>query len=164
VSSDEEFGRIVRQYGAPLRRLASAWERDPVAQEDLLQEILLALWRALPRFRGEASERTFVFRVAMNRALTHRFRRSPAGEPIDSALHLVDPGQTPEARLTRLEQRERLVAALQSLPLPMRQILSLSLEGLPRAEIAAILGITENNTNVRLTRARRALQEALNRT
>jgi len=154
----------VHEYGPSLRRVASAWERDPAAQEDLLQEILLALWRALPRFRGEASERTFVFRVAMNRALTHRFRRPPRGEPLDRASHVFDSRPTPEAEATASEQRASLLAALQALPLAMRQILALSLEGLSGAEIAHILGITENNAAVRLNRARRALQEALHRT
>jgi RNA polymerase sigma-70 factor (ECF subfamily) len=164
VSSDDRFERVVQEYGQALRRLAAAWERDPVAQDDLLQEILLALWRALPRFRGEASERTFVFRVAMNRALTHRFRRPPQGEPLDAAAHVPDPARTPEAEATLAELRARLFATLRSLPIGARQILTLSLEGLSRAEIADVLGITETNAGVRLSRARRVLQEALSRT
>lgn len=161
MSIDDRFERVVQQYGAGLRRLANAWERDPAAQEDLLQEILLAIWRALPRFRGEASERTFVFRVAMNRALTHRFRQPPRGEPLDAVREAPDPGRTPEAAATISEQRARLVSAIQSLPVATRQILTLALEGLSRGEIADILGISENNATVRLSRARRALQEML---
>jgi RNA polymerase sigma-70 factor (ECF subfamily) len=164
VSGDDRFERVVREYGPSLRRLAAAWERDPVAQDDLLQDILFALWRALPRFRGEASERTFVFRVAMNRALTHRFRRPPSTEPLEAAAHVPDPARSPEAEATAVEQRARLLAALQALPLGARQILTLSLEGLPRAEIADVLGITDTNAGVRLSRARRTLQEALART
>jgi RNA polymerase sigma-70 factor (ECF subfamily) len=164
VSGDEWFERVVQEYGPALRRLASAWERNPAGQEDLLQEMLLALWKALPRFRGEAAERTFVFRVAMNRALTHRFRRPPHDEPLGAAAHVSDSRRTPEAEVAALEQRAQLLSALQSLPLPMRQVLTLSLEGLSRAEIADILGISENNATVRLSRARRALQEALSGT
>lgn len=164
MSGDERFERVVREYGPSLRRLATAWERDRAAQDDLLQEILVALWRALPRFRGDASERTFVFRVAMNRVLTHRFRRPPRGEPLAAAAHVSDPGRTPEAEATASEQRARLVAALRALPPAMRRVLTLGLEGLSRAEIADVLGITENNATVRLSRAKRALQEALART
>jgi RNA polymerase sigma factor (sigma-70 family) len=163
VSSDERFERVVREYGAALRRLASAWERDRTAQEDLLQEILVALWRALPRFRGEASERTFVFRVALNRAMTHRFRRAPPASPLDDAAHLADSRQSPEAEAAAAQQRERLVAALQSLSPSLREAVTLSLEGLSGGEIADVLGITENNAMVRLSRARRALWEAMNR-
>lgn len=163
MPGDDRFERVAHDYGPSLRRLASAWEPDPAAQDDLLQEILLALWRALPRFRGEASERTFVFRVAMNRVLTHRFRRPPRSEPLDAAAHLAHPGRTPEAEATASEQRLRLLVALRSLPPAMRQVVALGLEGLSRAEIAAVLGITENNATVRLSRAKRALQEALSR-
>lgn len=164
MSGDERFERVVQEYGPSLRRLARAWERDPATQEDLLQEILFALWRALPRFRGEAAERTFVFRVALNRALTHRARRPPHGEPLDAAWAVADRGRTPEDQATAAEQRDRLLAALQSLPLAMREVLALSLEGLSRAEIGDVLGITENNAAVRLSRARRMLQETMNRT
>jgi RNA polymerase sigma-70 factor (ECF subfamily) len=164
VSGDEWFERVVEEYGPALRRLAGAWERDPAGRDDLLQEMLLALWKALPRFRGEAAQRTFVYRVAMNRALTHRFRRPPDNEPLGAADHISDSRRTPEAEVAALEQRTQLLSALQSLPLPMRQVLTLSLEGLSRAEIADVLGITENNATVRLSRARRALQEALTRT
>jgi len=163
VSSDERFERVVREYGAALRRLAGGWERDRTAQEDLLQEILVALWRALPRFRGEASERTFVFRVALNRAMTHRFKRAPPIVPLDDAAQVADSRQSPEAEAATAQQRERLVAALQSLPPSLREAVMLGLEGLSGADIADVLGITENNAMVRLSRARRALREAMNR-
>ena len=163
MPGDDRFERVVQAYGAALRRIAAAWESNPAAQEDLLQEILIALWRALPRFRGDASERTFVFRVAMNRALSHRFRRPPRSEPLHSVAHLADPAKTPEAEATASQERAMLVAAVQTLPDTMRQVLTLSLEGLSGAEIADVLGIRENNVHVRLSRARRALQEALQR-
>ena len=161
MSSDERFERVVREYGAALRRVASAWERDRTAQEDLLQEILVALWRALPRFRGEASERTFVFRVALNRAMTHRFRQALPAVPLDDAAQVADSRQSPEAEAAMAQQRERLVAALQSLSPPLREALTLGLEGFSGAEIADVLGITENNAMVRLSRARRALRESM---
>ena len=160
MSGDERFERVVQTYGAALRRLAGAWSRDPAAQDDVLQEILVAIWRALPRFRGESAERTFVFRVAMNRALTHRFRQPPRSEPLDAAAYVSDPQETPEAAATTSEARARLMAALHALPTAQREILALSLEGLSHREIADILGITENNAGVRLTRARRALLDA----
>ena len=163
MTSDDRFERIVRTHGAALGRLAAAWATDPAAREDLLQEILIALWRALPRFRGDASERTFVFRVAMNRALSHRFRRGPQGEPLDTAAHVADPAQTPEAQVTASQERAMLLSAVQSLPESMRQVLTLNLEGFSGAEIADVLGISETNVHVRLTRARKALQEALHK-
>ena len=57
--------------GPRSRHLALAFSYEAVAsvREELVQEIALAIWQALPRFRGECSERTFVFRIAHNRGL-----------------------------------------------------------------------------------------------
>jgi RNA polymerase sigma-70 factor (ECF subfamily) len=157
------FDRVLAEHGPALRRLVAAWERDAAAREDLLQEILLALWRALPSFRGECSPRTFVLRVAHNRALTHRFRPRRDGEPLEAALHVAHPDPGPEAEAAAAQRLERLRRALRALPVPARQVLTLSLEGLSGAEIAAVLGTTEGNAWVRLSRARRALKEELDR-
>lgn len=162
-TTGDDFERVLREYGPALRRLASSWERDAAAREDLLQEILFALWRALPSFRGQSSEKTFVFRVAHNRALTHRFRPRAESDPLDHAMHVADPRPSPEAAAGSAQKLEQLVRALQQLPVPLRQVLTLSLEGLSRAELAEVLGITENNAAVRLSRARKALQEEMNR-
>ncbi len=157
------FDRVVEEHGPALRRLVAAWERDAAARQDLLQEILLALWRALPNFRGECSPRTFVFRVAHNRALTHRFRPHHRAESLETALHVTDSSPGPEADAAAAQRLERLRRALQALPIAARQVLMLSLEGLSGAEIAAVLGTTEGNAWVRLSRARRALKEELSR-
>jgi RNA polymerase sigma factor (sigma-70 family) len=158
-----DFDRVVAEHGPALRRLVAAWERDVAAREDLLQEILLALWRALPRFRGDCAEKTFVLRVAHNRAITHRFKPRAHIEPLDAAAAVADGRPTPEADAAAAQRLERLRRALQTLPVPARQVLTLSLEGLSGAEIAAVLGISENNAGVRLFRARRALREELER-
>jgi len=158
-----DFDRVVAEHGPALRRLIAAWERDAAAREDLLQEILLALWRALPRFRGESSERTFVLRVAHNRAITHRFKPRALAVPLEAAAAVADGRPTPETDAAVAQRLARLRHALQALPVPARQVLTLSLEGLSGVEIAAVLGITENNAGVRLSRARRALREELER-
>jgi RNA polymerase sigma factor (sigma-70 family) len=161
MTSEEHFDRILREYGPALRRLASSYERNAAAREDLLQEILLAVWRALPRFRGECSEKTFVFRIAHNRAITHCFRGGCQTTDIESAAEVSDPRPTPEYEASMSQRREHLLAALHSLPVATRQILGLALEGLSRAELAEVLGITENAATVRLSRARAALKRQL---
>jgi RNA polymerase sigma factor (sigma-70 family) len=152
---------IVLAYEPALRRLAASYEANPAQREDLVQDMLLALLRALPRFRGESSERTFVYRVAQNRALSHLLRRPPASEELTKAYAEVDPRPGPEDLATESQRRDKLLAALRLLPLAPRQILVLALEGLSLRETAEILGISENNAAVRLSRARASLREAL---
>lgn len=160
MSSDlERFERILLREGPALRRLALAYGRTAADAEDLFQEICLALWRALPSFRGECSERTFAFRIGHNRGLTFRSRCRPDPAPLDHDLRDRAPG--PETLATAAAERERLLGAIQRLPEGHRQVVLLSLEGLSHADIAEVLGITENNVAVRLSRARRALKDLL---
>lgn len=56
--------------------------RAALGQEDLTQDIALALWNALPSFHGECSERTFVYRIAHNRGVNHLVRRRARSEPL----------------------------------------------------------------------------------
>ena len=153
---------MLGEFGPSLDRLAAAYEGDPAERDDLLQDISFALWRALPAFRGECSERTFVYRVAHNRGLTHRARRRlRVTEPLESVEVMADPRPDPEQVTIRNLTRDRLQAAVRRLPEGARQVVTLSLSGLGAAEIGDVLGITENNAAVRLSRARRALKDLL---
>jgi len=163
-TAEERFERVMREYGPAWSRLASGYERDPAAREELVQEIALAVWQALPHFRGECSERTFVYRIAHNRGLTHAYQRESVHSALDdlpAALEPVDPTPPPEEQVAMARRRNSLGAAVQRLPLPYRETVMLMLEDLSHAEIAEILGISESNVAVRLNRARKALKDAL---
>jgi len=157
---EANYERLWSEYGASIGRLASSYESHAHAREDLLQDIRLAIWTALPRFRSDASLRTFVFRIAHNRALTHVWRKKRAGRSEDPG-GLVDARENPERSAIQNANRVRLVEAIRGLPIPFRQVITLALEDLPHSEIALILGISENNVAVRLTRARKLLKEIL---
>jgi RNA polymerase sigma-70 factor (ECF subfamily) len=151
------FDRVVREFGSRLSRLAASYVDEPADRDDLFQDILVAVWRALPTFRGDSSERTFVYRVAMNRARTFRSRRYRRVEiPVPEALH--DPLPPPDAAIAELDERDRLVRAL---PSSLREVALPYLEDLSTVEIAELLGITENNVRVRLARARQQLRTLL---
>jgi RNA polymerase sigma factor (sigma-70 family) len=164
AKTEQQFERIMSEYGHALSRLCFGYERIASAREELMQEIALAIWQALPHFRGECSERTFVYRIAHNCAITHVCRRRPAHESLDELpafTEPADPRPHPEDQLAKAHQRDRLRSAIQRLPLVYRQVVMLMLEELPQAEMAEILGITENNVAVRLNRARKTLKAEL---
>src|ERR1022692_635911 len=81
------FVRIFEQYAPALERLAGAYAAAREDREDLVQEIATALWRALPGYRGESSERTWLYRIAHNVTITatvkqrKREKREAAPEP-----------------------------------------------------------------------------------
>jgi RNA polymerase sigma-70 factor (ECF subfamily) len=115
-----------------------------------VQDIFLNLWRAWPSFRGDSSVRTFVLRVAHNVAFDHVRRRYRNLEDLvehDEPAHATDP-----------TDRLSLERAVHSLRVPSRQVALLALEGLTPGEIAEVLGISEGNAAVRLSRARAELK------
>ena len=150
---------LLRRYFPALRRLARSYAREASAQEDLVQEIALGLWTALPKFRGDASERTWLYRVAHNTAISfvtsskRRAQHEQSGTPAD----LPGPAANPESMVIEDQQRARLWAAVQELPLMDRQIVVLHFEGLSAAEIEAVTGLSAGNIATRLTRVRQKL-------
>jgi len=151
---------VLNEHGPALVRVVANYAAPGPDRDDLRQDVLVAIHRALPRFRGEASLRTFVLRIAHNRGASFAVKRNPA-LPTEDDPHFVDPGRSPEEELEQRRRWERLTSGLRQLPLNQRQALSLALEGLPHREIAAVLGVSENAVAVRLHRARRALRELL---
>jgi RNA polymerase sigma factor (sigma-70 family) len=150
---------LLRRYLPALRRLARSYAHDAAGQEDLLQEIAMGLWTALPQFRGDASERTWLYRVAHNTAISfmsgrvRRAQREQGGPPPD----LPSSSGDPESNVIEDQQRTRLWAAVEALPLADRQIMVLHFEGLSAAEIESVTGLSAGNVATRLTRARQKL-------
>src|SRR3546814_436850 len=69
------FEEIVSEYGALISRIAMSYESDITMREDLVQQIFLAIWQALPTFRGDSSVKTFVGKIAQNRSISHVAKR-----------------------------------------------------------------------------------------
>ncbi|MBC7767947.1 MAG: sigma-70 family RNA polymerase sigma factor [Phycisphaerales bacterium] len=138
-----------------LRRIARAFAPG-ADQHDLTQELMLAVWRAAPAFRGEAAPSTFIFRVAHNRALTWRRTEARRRHRHSEYERLRAEEATHEDPLV-----ERLYAAIRQLEALDRSLILLSLEGQSYAQIAAIHGLSESNVGARLTRAREKLTRLL---
>jgi RNA polymerase sigma-70 factor (ECF subfamily) len=157
---DALFERIAAEYTAPMARLARAHEADPSLQQDLLQDIHVALWRSLPAFGGRCSLRTWVYRVAHNVAATHvlRQRRQAAKKLV--SLDDIDIASEAKAIDTEVDEARvlaRLHALIQRLKPLDRQVFVLYLEGLPVEEIAEIAGLSQSNSHTKLHRIRTLL-------
>lgn len=156
-----ELERVLRTHAPALGRLAASYESRPALREELLQDIAFALWRALPSFRQESSEKTFVMRIATNRALSHIAARPPAADGLDAADEVADTLPRPDEMAARAQTAARLQSAVHGLPLALRQVMVLAFEGLSNEEIAAVLGLTAGNVGVRLHRGKALLKAAL---
>ncbi len=156
------FEALLRAHGGALRRTCRGHERDPQRSEELFQEVLVATWRAMPRFEGRSSWKTWLLRIANNVALSHAGRESR--DPVQPVAVLPraladSPGTDRIVDLAR--QRVRLLTAIQDLPPADRALLLLWLEGLSTREIAEATGLTTTNTTSRLSRLRHRLTRDL---
>ena len=155
------FERIVADHGPLISRIAMSYEADPTLREDLTQQIFLAVWQALPSYRADASLKTFIARIAQNRAIsfvTRQVRQPPVAEMPER----VESGQpSPEEEAIDASERRLLLDATRRLPLPQREVIILVLEGFSYAEIADMLNIAPNALALRLSRAKAALKKML---
>jgi RNA polymerase sigma-70 factor (ECF subfamily) len=139
-------------YANPIRRLCSAYAESAADREDLFQDIFLAVWRALPGFRGDASVRTWLYRIAHNVALTwqtrHR-RRQSRESPLSADS---EAGTQIDLRRIALKQ------AIAAMSLADRTLTLLWLEGLSAVEIEDVTGVKAGTVAVRLSRIRKHLQ------
>jgi RNA polymerase sigma-70 factor (ECF subfamily) len=144
-----------------ISRICASYESNRELARDLAQDVLLAMWRALPTHRGESSLKTFVARIAQFRAISHASRHSkqPPLDQIDESIR--DTQALPEARAIAEDERNRLLAAVRRLPLTYREPAVLTLEDFTPVEIAAVIGITPELVAVRLSRARALLRTLL---
>ena len=155
------FEQIVREQHAMIQRIASSHEAEPHLAEDLVQDIYFAIWRALPSFRGDSSLRTFVARIATNRAVTHVARALKKPPSLELSEDIPARGDNPERRAIALDRTAKLASAVRSLPLSYRQTAMLALEGLTPKEIADVLGITTNAVAIRMSRAKELLRRLM---
>lgn len=151
--------RILREHAPMCQRLATIHEVHPERARDLAQDILVAVWRAWPAFRGQCSERTYVARIAQYRIATHIARavRDPKLAPLSDELPARD--ATPEEVVLRGDERARLTEFVRRLPLSLREVAVLVLEGFSVTEIGDTLGITRNAVSLRSSRARDMLRQ-----
>lgn len=144
-----------------IARFAAGFERDRHARDDLAQEIMLAVWQALPGFRGEASLKTYILGIAHRRCASHVMKAVARPQHEELSDEWIDPRAGPETVARTGQQRRRLLSAVRELPFGQRQLVLLALEGVSLDEMAAMLGISKNHVSVRLSRAKAALNGRL---
>jgi RNA polymerase sigma factor (sigma-70 family) len=149
----------MREHGAMVSRIARSYEADPGRAEDLVQDIQVAVWQALPRFKADAGLRTYIARIAHNRSISHVSRevRRPASSDLDDSLPAAGP--SPEDLAVEKDARRKLEDAVRRLPVGQRVVTTLALEGFTPEEVAAVLGITSAAASVRLHRAQEQLRK-----
>lgn len=144
------FTAMLEANAPALVRLARRYA-GPEDWRDLLQEMHLQLWRGFGSFDGRSQLSTWVYRVALNTALSHV--RKPLREhvPLEQVPERGDAGHPGDP----MHVLDAFLATLDPVP---RSVLLLDLEGMPREQVAEVLGLTPNAVAVRMTRLRQAFE------
>jgi len=154
-----------RVYSMARRMVASDFDA-----EDVTQDVLLQVIRKLPSFRGDSSFPTWLHRVTVNAALSHRRRQAVRDEGRhsldtrgeDEAVATATHSPPPDDLLADNETKQLIQRAIESLPEGYREVFVLAeVEGLPNADVAERMGLSLPAVKSRLLRARAMLRDAL---
>jgi RNA polymerase sigma-70 factor (ECF subfamily) len=178
--SEQAFAQLIDRFHRPLYSLIARSLQDPSDAADITQEVFLKVFRSIGGFHGEASLRTWLYRIALREASNQRrwwTRHKQQELSLDAPLGSVcDDESDPRCRNEFLanddcspfdhaaqeETRERVEAALRQVPEVFRNVVVLrEIEGFAYDEIAEILKINIGTVKSRLMRGRAALRTAL---
>lgn len=181
AGSEPAFNQLIAQYHQPIYSVIARSLCDPADASDITQEVFIKVFRNIRSFHGEASLRTWIYRIALHEAsnqrrwwLRHKRQEitmeAPCGardsdcdgEPLSIASTLADEHASPFDCAANAESRQRVEAALRQVPETFRTVVILrEIEGFTYEEIAEILGVNLGTVKSRLTRGRAALREVL---
>jgi RNA polymerase sigma-70 factor (ECF subfamily) len=177
AGSESAFALLIAQYSHSIYSLMARSLRDPADAADVTQEVFVKVFRHIGSFHGDASLRTWIYRIALREASNqrrwwsrHKRQETPLdatveneeGEPLSLASLLASNSASPYDCCAQGELREQVAAALRTLPESYRAVVILrEIEGFGYEEIAAMLDVNLGTVKSRLTRGRAALREAL---
>ena len=147
---------IIEVHAAMVRRIATVYERHPDRVDDLVQDVWIAVWQALPRLNDHATLKSYIARIAQNICVTH-IRRALVRQAQPLSDTVIDPAPPPDEATAHAMRLTRLIDAVRGLPENLKAVASLYLEDMPIKDIALALGISESNASVRLHRAKSAI-------
>lgn len=153
---ETRFIQLISDHQGIIHKICRLYRDTAHDREDLFQEIVFQLWKSAPAFQGRSKFSSWIYRIALNTAITAFRKKAP-----DIRYMPVLPDRPDEPGGD--EAAEQLWAALKQLNDADKALITLYLEDLSYREIAAITGITENNVGVKLNRVKSKIQQLLKR-
>jgi len=155
--TEKEFLAKVSKHQGLIYKLVSLYAADEEEKKDLYQEILLQAWKSLHSFKGASKFSTWLYRLCINTLLTQKRKRTR----VDYLASIEGYDAATEAGAVANYNAGSLRWAIRHLPEVERAIVSMHLEGYENSEIAAMIGISNNNVAVKLHRSKQQLQQLL---
>jgi RNA polymerase sigma factor (sigma-70 family) len=144
-----------------IHKVCRLYTNDQDSHNDLFQEVTIQLWKAFPKFRGDAKFSTWMYRIALNTAIT-LYRKSKRKIKTNDITEFNFKITTEEYDDTEEEQLKLMYAAIKQLSDIEKALIFLYLEEKSYREISQTMGISEVNARVKMNRAKSKLKKILN--
>ncbi|GAA4427916.1 RNA polymerase sigma factor [Pontibacter saemangeumensis] len=158
---EKEFLQIVSRHQGILLKICRMYGNNRDEAEDLFQEIVLQLWRSYPGFRHEAKVTTWMYRLALNTAITSLRRSSHSVKWQPLKLQHLNFSE-PAANRLDVEYDQELQKAINALNKLDKALVMLYLDEKSYREMAEIMEMSESNIGVKINRIKKKLKETLN--
>ncbi len=160
IGDEKKFINLIDEHQGLIHKVCIMYESDRDQRNDLFQEIVLQLWKSFPTFRGESKITTWMYRIALNTAISgyrKRTRKVPTEDLHETHFNISEQsgGSEGEENVLRLQQAIRRLSEIE------RAMIMMALEEIPYEEIAETIGITQNNVRVRMNRIREKLKKLM---
>jgi RNA polymerase sigma-70 factor (ECF subfamily) len=153
-----EFVQLIRDNNGLILKVCNLYAGNVQDRQDLYQEIVIQLWRAIPKFRSESKLTTWMYRVALNTAISDYRKQKRTISTSELNLFTKDiPDQHEQS--DKEEKLKSLYAAINHLSVIEKAIVMLYLEDKPYDEMEDILGINQNNLRVKMNRVKEKLRQ-----
>ncbi|WP_299179863.1 sigma-70 family RNA polymerase sigma factor [uncultured Aquimarina sp.] len=156
MSKEEEFTRIIKKNEGVIFKITTVYTDQSEDQQDLYQEIVYQLWKAYDSFRGDAKVSTWMYRVALNTAITRLKKEKRKGNRV--GIDQIVLKQTENYNTEFEEKLKILYAHIKMLSDLEKGLILLLLEGKKYEEIALITGLTPTNVGTRISRIKQKLK------
>jgi len=162
MSLEEQFIVMIKTYESVIFKITTIYTRTQDDQQDLYQEIVLQLWRAYHNFRQEAKVSTWLYRVAMNTAISRLKKEKRKGTQVPISQVVLAQTEHPNIALEeRLKVMYQHIAQLNPLE---KGLILLYLEDKSYEEMAEITGLSASNVGTRLSRIKKKLKSKVKST
>jgi len=158
-SKQKEFSQLIKGNQGLIIKVSRLYTNSLEDEQDLFQEIVLQLWRSYDSFKGNSKISTWMYRVALNTAIT--LFRKKTKSPLTSELDEVHFEYEQEQDDEKQAQISLLYKVIKLLPNVERAIVMMYLDDVSYKEIAETLGITEVNARVKMNRLKKTLKELM---
>lgn len=157
---DRGFVDILNNHRGLIYKVCNLYCDDPEDRKDLFQEIIIQLWKSMASFRQESALSTWMYRIALNTAITHFRKEKRFVKPMSiTGIEIPDLNDS----LEKEEALRQLFKAIEHLDKIDKSVILLYLEEKSYEEISEITGLSKSNVGVRLNRIKVKLSETLTR-